>query len=96
MKFQEAFQVFTKTLKKDKALYQAYQANIAMAYYDCARWEGSRDSSVKRHAIGNRAATYFLDLLLRPTAKPSKGKPATKPNIPLTDAKQKKRGKCTK
>jgi len=66
MDFQEAFKVFTKTLRRDKGLYRAYQANIAMAYYDCANWEGSRDSSAKRHAIGNRAADHFLKLLLTP------------------------------
>ena len=65
MKFQDAFKVFQKALKKDKSLYMAYQANIAMAYYDCAYWEGSRDSRMKRRAIGNRAAKYFLDLLIK-------------------------------
>ena len=64
MTFQAAFKVFTKELRRDKGLYRAYQANIAMAYYGCAYWEGSRDSSAKRHAIGNRAADHFLKLLL--------------------------------
>jgi len=66
MKFQEAFKIFAKELRRDKGLYQAYQANIAMAYYDCAGWEHSRDSSAKRLAIGNRAADHFLKLLLTP------------------------------
>ncbi len=72
MTFQEAFEVFTKTMRRDKSLYQAYQANIAMAYYDCADWEGSRDSSAKRHAIGNRAANYFLKHFLSPVRPQSK------------------------
>lgn len=73
MTFQEALKVFTKELRRDKELYRAYQANIAMAYYDCAHWEGSRDSSAKRHAIGNRAADHFLKLLLKPV-RPQKKK----------------------
>jgi hypothetical protein len=72
MTFQKAFKVFTKTLRSDPSLYVAYQANIAMAYYDCSRWEGSRDSSRKRHTIGNRAAKYFLDLLIHPPLKDTK------------------------
>ena len=72
VEFQDAFKVFTKTLRRDKGLYRAYQANIAMAYYDCAHWEGSRDSSAKRHAIGNRAADHFLKLLLTPVRPQSK------------------------
>ena len=72
MNFQEAFKVLSRVLRRDKSLYQAYQANIAMAYYDCANWEGSRDSSAKRHAIGNRAADHFLKLLLTPVRPQSK------------------------
>ena len=72
MTFQEAFKVFTKELRRDKELYRAYQANIAMAYQDCAHWEGSRDSRAKRHAIGNRAADHFLGLLLKPVRQQSK------------------------
>jgi len=66
MNFQQAFKVFTKELRRDKSLYLVYQANIAMAYFDCAHWEGSRDSFKKRHTIGNRAADHFLKLLLTP------------------------------
>jgi len=72
MTFQKAFKLFQKTLREDKGLYLAYQANIAMAYYDCANWEKSRDSFAKRHTIGNRAAKYFLDLLIKPTPKQKK------------------------
>jgi len=73
MTFQEAFNVFAEELRRDKELYRAYQANIAMAYYDCATWKGSRDSSAKRHAIGNRAADHFLKLLLTPVRSSVEG-----------------------
>ena len=66
MNFKKAFKVFTKELRTDKGLYQAYQSNIAMAYFDCAHWEHSRDSNKKRRAIGNRAADHFLGILLKP------------------------------
>jgi hypothetical protein len=72
MVFQEAFKVFTNELRRNKELYCAYQAIIAMAYYDCANWEGSRDSLAKRLAIGNRTADYFLKLLLMPVCPQSK------------------------
>ena len=64
MTFQQAFKKFCSTLRRDKGLYQAYQANIEMAYFDNAHWCGSRDSYKKRHEIGNKAADYFLNLLL--------------------------------
>jgi len=76
--FQDAFKVFTKRLRRDKGLYLAYRANIAMAYQDCAHWEGSRDSSAKRHAIGNRAADHFLKLLLTPVRQQKKQKKGSK------------------
>ena len=47
MSFKDTFKTFAKELRRDKVLYRVYQANIAMAYYDCANWEGSRDSSAK-------------------------------------------------
>lgn len=64
MTFLQAFKKFSETLRRDKDLYQSYQANIAMAYFDNAHWCGSRDSCKKRHEIGNKAADYFLNLLL--------------------------------
>jgi len=63
--FQKALKVFIRTLKKDKNLYQAYHANLAMAYFDNANWNKSRDSYQKKLNIGNDAATYFLKLLFR-------------------------------
>jgi hypothetical protein len=59
---------FTKLLKKDKELRQAYHANIAMAFYDNYHWykkkTGKKVMSNKDiHAIGNNGAEYFLKLL---------------------------------
>lgn len=62
-KFQQAFKVFTSELMKDKDLYRAYHANLAMSYYDNANWNNSRDSHKTKLQIGNDAATYFLKLL---------------------------------
>lgn len=61
--------MFVRTLREDQDLYRVYKDNLAMAYYDCANWEKSRDSSAKKRAIGNRAANYFLQLLLSPVSK---------------------------
>ena len=82
MKFQEAFKVFSKELRRDKELYRSYQANIAMAYQDCAHWERSRDSRAKRHAIGNRAADHFLKLLLTPVRPQKKCRQSHPPTAP--------------
>lgn len=67
MNYQKAFKVLIKELKRDEGLYLAYKANIAMAYFDCAHWEKSRDSSKKLHTIGNKAADHFLKLLMTTT-----------------------------
>ena len=69
--FQKAFKVFCRTLRRDKGLYQAYEANIAMAFVDEGHRQGSRDSYRKRHAVANQAAKNFLDLLIAPTKKES-------------------------
>jgi predicted RNase H-like HicB family nuclease len=65
------FQKVFSELRKDKGLYQAYKANIAMAYIDISGIVGSRDSYKQRHNIANAAAKYFLDLLIK---KPEKDK----------------------
>ena len=69
MTYQSAFKKVIKELGEDKGLYIAWHANIAMAYVDVGGWEKSRDSYKKRHAIANKAATHFLNLLL---TKPKK------------------------
>ena len=65
LEFIKACKIFTKTLRNDPELYYSYQSAIAMAYVDNGRWSNSRDSYKKRHEIGNKAAKYFLDLLIR-------------------------------
>lgn len=73
MTFQQAFKKFSETLRRDKGLYISYQANIAMAYVDNARWCKSRDSYKKSHEIGNKAADYFLNLLLAKSRPQKRG-----------------------
>jgi hypothetical protein len=54
-----------KELKSDKGYYIGWQANIAMSYQDAAYQNKSRDSRKKLHEISNKAANYFLWLLLK-------------------------------
>ena len=61
-----------KGLKKDKELYAAYQANIAMAYMDNEHWyckkhdkKPSQLNKADKLIIANNAAKYFLDLLIK-------------------------------
>lgn len=61
-KFKEAFDVFTEELRKDEGLYIAYQANIAMSFYDACQGAGYRFPEL--HKISNIAADNFLKLLL--------------------------------
>lgn len=61
-KFKEAFDVFTEELRKDEGLYIAYQANIAMSFYDACHGAGYRFPEL--HKIANIAADNFLKLLL--------------------------------
>jgi len=65
MKFQKAFEVFRAELRKDSDLYLAYQANIAMAFYDEYRRTGNNLSYHKVHKVANKAAKNFLDLLIK-------------------------------
>ena len=66
MKTCDAFKVVAAALRKDKGYYIAWQSNIAMAFVDTARQQGSRDSYKKLHKVANDAATYFMDLLITP------------------------------
>ncbi len=55
-----------KALKKDDAYKIAWEANIAMAFYDNYRWHMGRKrrpSKADLYAISNKAARYFLTLL---------------------------------
>ena len=55
---------------KDKDYRQTWIANIAMAQIDCERWYREKHNKVgkylnakDRHAIANKGAEYFLELL---------------------------------
>src|SRR5271157_4654947 len=52
-------------LRKDKELYDLYKAAIAMAYYDEALRQKSRDSHKTIHNIANVAAGNFLKLSIK-------------------------------
>lgn len=59
-----------KALKNDKELYYAWQANIAMAFYDnfYQYKRGRKKKTLNEtdiHTISNNAATYFLDLFIK-------------------------------
>ena len=57
--------VLRKVLKKDKDYYFGWQSNIAMAFYDEAKRNKVKISSVKLHEISNNAAKNFLTLLCK-------------------------------
>lgn len=65
IEFKDAFDVFTKTLKEDSALYYAYQSNIAVQFQDAITRAGYRFPDL--HRLSNEAAMNFLDLLLAKT-----------------------------
>lgn len=66
----DATSTLRKELKKDPELYRAYQANIAMQFYDEAKRKDSRDGRTTTHEIANEAAKNFLDLFIsEPGAK---------------------------
>lgn len=57
-------------LKNDIDYRRGWEANIAMAFYDCTHWykkeTGKRYlTMVDIHKIANRAANHFLDILMR-------------------------------
>lgn len=57
-------------LLEDKELWEAWKANIAMAYKDNYHWYMKRKkkkvaNSEDRHAIANESAEYLLKLLTR-------------------------------
>lgn len=59
IKFQDAFDLFAKTLKEDSGLYYAYQSNIAVAFQDELSRRGYKLPD--QHEISNQAAKEFLD-----------------------------------
>ena len=66
-----AVQWITSRLRKDKDWYNAYQSNIAMAFYDEAKRSGivntkqEGDEKTSIHKIANRAATNFMDMWIK-------------------------------
>jgi len=56
---------FIKMLKEDPEMYQGYQANIAMAFYDEYRQTGNNLSYEKVLSVANRAANNFLKNLIK-------------------------------
>ena len=60
-----------KALREDEELYYAYQANIAMAFYDeYYRAKKTKPYYLNRediHEIANNAAKNFLNLLIKET-----------------------------
>jgi hypothetical protein len=64
-----ATNTFIDLLKRDKALFEAYQANIAMSFVDSAIWYKRKHqkrvlSNKDIHKIANEAATHFLNMLI--------------------------------
>jgi hypothetical protein len=65
MKTRDAVKAVCNQIRKDPELYLAYQANIAMAFYDEYRRRAKNSKYVSRtklHLIANSAAKNFLDL----------------------------------
>lgn len=67
--YQKALEVVIEELRKDKGLWEAFQANIAMSFVDSARWYREANNNKRAlsrgdiHVIANEAATNFLYLL---------------------------------
>jgi len=69
MKVSTAVKTLGEALKSDDELYNAYRANIAMAFYDEVAREKERTNyrylnREQIHLIANQAAANFLNLLI--------------------------------
>lgn len=60
----KGMQLVCELLRKDEAYYNAWKANIAVAFQDVAREEGIV-TEANIHKISNEAADRFLKLLTR-------------------------------
>jgi hypothetical protein len=65
----KAIETLVKSLKDDPDYYNAWKANIAMAFVDNARWYREKNNKVHLsgkdiHAIANQSADYFLKLFM--------------------------------
>jgi hypothetical protein len=73
MQVSDAVKCLCAALRKDKGYFISWQSNIAMAFCDENRRQGSRDSYVKVHKVANTAAVNFLNLLIREDRPQSRG-----------------------
>jgi len=62
--FKKAVERFCEELRSDSGLYYAYQANIAMAFYDEYRRNGNNLPHREVIKVANQAAKNFLNLLI--------------------------------
>jgi hypothetical protein len=65
----DAIQVLAKALREDREYYEAWQANIAMAFKDNVHWYITKYKveclgAEAYHEIANKSAEYFLNLLI--------------------------------
>jgi len=65
--YRECQDVVATAIRQDVGLREAFHANIAMAFLDCARWNQARKDKRGRpiswtdmREIANEAADYFL------------------------------------
>ncbi len=61
--FQKAVYVFSKTLKKDEAMFFTYQCTIALAFFDEAKKSKIPVSDKKLMEISDKAAKNFMEEL---------------------------------
>ena len=69
-KLEEAVTTLCLSLKNDPELYYGWQSNIAMQFYDVAK--DFVPDTLDLHALSDKAAKNFLDLLISTSAKESK------------------------
>jgi hypothetical protein len=65
--FQEAFDVFAETLKKENGLFSAYQSNIAGSIINVLTAAGFKFPGM--HSLVNQGAQEFLNLLIEKRGK---------------------------
>jgi hypothetical protein len=82
MRVSDAVKCVCAAIRKDKGYFISWQANIAMAFVDENRRQGSRDSYRKVHQVANTAAVNFLNLLCKPVRPQSK---RSRQSHPTTD-----------
>jgi len=64
--FSDALKIVTKHISDDPELYEGYQANIAMAFYDEYRFSPVMyKNRTEMHRIANEAAKKFLNMWIK-------------------------------